>query len=153
MPPAAWAGYSLAQLNTAVYNHTFDVLNALKAQGTTADMVQVGNEINDGMLWEDGRSSRFGQLAQLIRSGYDAVKAVSSSTRVVLHLANGGDNGLYRWWFDTAAANSVPYDVIGVSYYPYWHGTFAAFQANIDDIATRYGDEEEGAESAVEVAP
>ncbi|GAA0990881.1 glycosyl hydrolase 53 family protein [Acrocarpospora macrocephala] len=137
--PAAWTSLSFANLRTAVYNHTFDVLNALKSQGTTADMVQVGNEINDGMLWEDGRSSRFAQLAQLIRSGYDAVKAVSSSTKVVLHLANGGDNGLYRWWFDSAAANGVLYDVIGVSYYPYWHGTFAAFQTNIDDIATRYG--------------
>ncbi|WP_214107734.1 glycosyl hydrolase 53 family protein [Acrocarpospora catenulata] len=137
--PAAWTSMSFAQLQTAVYNHTYDVLNALKAQGTTADLVQVGNEINDGMLWEDGRSSRFGQLAQLINSGYNAVKAVSSGTRVVLHLANGGDNGLYRWWFDSAAANGARYDVIGMSYYPYWHGSFAAFQYNIDDIAARYG--------------
>ncbi|MEU8039692.1 arabinogalactan endo-1,4-beta-galactosidase [Streptosporangium sp. NPDC049078] len=137
--PAAWNGYTFAQLKTAVYNHTYDVLNALKAQGTTADMVQVGNEINDGMLWEDGRSSNFGNLAQLLNSGYSAVKAVSSSTRVVLHLAEGGDNGLFRWWFDSAAAHGVNYDVIGVSYYPYWHGTLGAFQANINDIASRYG--------------
>lgn len=137
--PAAWTGHTFEQLKTAVYNHTYDVLNALKAQGTTADMVQVGNEINDGMLWDDGRSSNFGNLAQLLNTGYSAVKAVSSSTRVVLHLAEGGDNALFRWWFDSAAAHGVNYDVIGVSYYPYWHGTLGAFQANINDIASRYG--------------
>ncbi|MEU8385682.1 arabinogalactan endo-1,4-beta-galactosidase [Streptosporangium sp. NPDC048865] len=137
--PAAWSGHTFAQLKAAVYGHTYDVLNALKAQGTTADMVQVGNEINDGMLWEEGRSSNFGNLAQLVNSGYSAVKAVSPSTKVVLHLAEGGDNALFRWWFDSAAANGVNYDVIGVSYYPYWHGTLGAFQANINDIASRYG--------------
>ncbi|GAA0820029.1 arabinogalactan endo-1,4-beta-galactosidase [Streptosporangium amethystogenes subsp. fukuiense] len=137
--PAAWAGYTLAQLKTAVYNHTYDVLNALKAQGTTADLVQVGNEINDGMLWEEGRSSNFGNLAQLLNSGYSAVKAVSTSTRVVLHVAEGGNNPLFRWWFDSAAANGVNYDVIGVSYYSYWHGTLGALQTNLNDIASRYG--------------
>ncbi|MBP2706627.1 glycosyl hydrolase 53 family protein [Microbispora sp. RL4-1S] len=137
--PAAWAGYSYDALKTAVYDHTYDVLAALRAQGTTADMVQVGNEINDGMLWEDGRSSNFAKLAGLLKAGYAAVKAVSPSTRVVLHLAEGGNNALFRWWFDSAAANGVQYDVIGVSYYPYWHGGFAAFQANLDDIAARYG--------------
>ncbi|MEW9529938.1 glycosyl hydrolase 53 family protein [Microbispora sp. NPDC049125] len=137
--PAAWTGYTYDRLKTAVYDHTYDVLSALKAQGTTADMVQVGNEINDGMLWEDGRSSDFGKLAGLLNSGYAAVKAVSSSTKVVLHLAEGGNNALFRWWFDSAAARGVAYDVIGVSYYPYWHGTFGAFQANLNDIAARYG--------------
>jgi len=136
--PAAWTSLSFAALKTAVYNHTYDVLNALKAQGTTADMVQVGNEINDGMLWEDGRSANFANLAGLINSGYSAVKAVSSSTKVILHVANGGNNSLFRWWFDSAATYGANYDVIGVSYYSYWHGTLAAFQTNINDIAARY---------------
>jgi len=137
--PAAWTGLDYAHLKTALYDHTYDVLNALKAQGTTADMVQVGNEINDGILWEEGRSSHFADLAGLLNAGYQAVKDVSDRTKVVLHVAEGGNNGLFRWWFDSAAANGVRYDVIGVSYYPYWHGTLGAFQANIDDIADRYG--------------
>ncbi|MGW3731431.1 glycosyl hydrolase 53 family protein, partial [Streptomyces sp. NPDC000851] len=70
--PAAWAGHSYSQLKTDVYNHTYDVLNALKAQGTTADMVQVGNEINGGMLWNEGSTDNWTQLAGLINSGYDA---------------------------------------------------------------------------------
>ncbi len=90
--PSAWAGHSYSQLKTDVYNHTYDVLNALKAQGTTADMVQVGNEINGGMLWSEGSTDNWSQLAGLLNSGYNAVKAVNSGTTVALHLAKGGDN-------------------------------------------------------------
>ncbi|MDH2427033.1 arabinogalactan endo-1,4-beta-galactosidase [Sphaerisporangium sp. TRM90804] len=137
--PAAWASLSFNQLKQAVYNHTADVLGALKAQGTTADMVQVGNELNGGLLWPDGRYDNWPGMAGLLNAGYDAVKAVSSSTKVVLHLADGADNGLYRWWFDTAATHGVRYDVIALSYYPFWHGTLEAFQYNLNDVANRYG--------------
>ncbi len=137
--PAAWANLSLAQLNTAVYDHTFDVLNSLKNQGTTADMVQIGNEINGGMLWPTGSTSNWANLAQLLRSGINAAKAVSSSTLIMLHLAEGGDNALFRSWFDQATARGVPFDVIGASYYCYWHGSLGSLQANLNDIAARYG--------------
>ncbi|MDX3247333.1 arabinogalactan endo-1,4-beta-galactosidase [Streptomyces sp. ME18-1-4] len=136
--PAAWASHSYSQLKTDVYNHTYDVLNALKAQGTTADMVQVGNEINGGMLWSEGSTDNWSQLAGLLNSGYNAVKAVSSSTTVALHLAKGGDLSGTRWWFDNAVSNGVKFDAIGLSYYGYWHGTLADFQTTLDDAASRY---------------
>ncbi|MFC5815121.1 glycoside hydrolase family 53 protein [Nonomuraea harbinensis] len=136
--PAAWANLPFDELVRAVYAHTFDVLDALRRQGTPADLVQVGNEINGGLLWPDGSNQNWANTARLLNAGHDAVKDVSRRTDVVLHLANGGDNGLYRWWFDNAAAHGIRYDVIGLSYYPYWHGTLEAFQANIDDVATRY---------------
>ncbi|MFF9283363.1 glycosyl hydrolase 53 family protein [Streptomyces griseosporeus] len=137
--PAAWSGHGYSQLKTDVYNHTYDVLNALKAQGTTADMVQVGNEINGGMLWSEGSTDNWSQLAGLINSGYSAVKAVSSGTKVALHLADAGDDGTVRWWFDNARTYGINYDVIGLSYYGYWHGSLAAAQATLDDTASRYG--------------
>ncbi|MFD5632533.1 glycosyl hydrolase 53 family protein [Streptomyces sp. NPDC127077] len=137
--PAAWSGHSYSQLKTDVHNHTYDVLNALKAQGTTADMVQIGNEINGGMLWSEGSTDNFAQLAGLLNSGYDAAKAVSSATVVALHLAQGGDLTGTRWWFDTALANGVKFDAIGLSYYGYWHGSLYDFQTTLDDAAARYG--------------
>ncbi|MGH3389966.1 MAG: glycosyl hydrolase 53 family protein, partial [Actinomadura sp.] len=87
--PAAWASLDLAGLEQAVYDHTFDVLSGLKAQGTTADMVQIGNEINGGMLWPDGHIDNWDNLAALLTSGAHAVKDVSKSTRVMLHRAEG----------------------------------------------------------------
>jgi arabinogalactan endo-1,4-beta-galactosidase len=137
--PAAWASMSFSQLRQAVYDHTYDVLNALKAQGTTADMAQVGNEINDGMLWPDGRSNNWANLASLLTAGSQAVKAVSSTTQVMLHLAEGGNNSQHRWWFDQATSRGVPFDVIGVSHYIYWHGSVASLQSNLIDLAGRYG--------------
>ncbi|MEU2061215.1 glycosyl hydrolase 53 family protein [Streptomyces sp. NPDC013455] len=137
--PAAWMGHTYSQLKTDVYNHTYDVLSALKAQGTTADMVQVGNEINGGMLWSEGSTDNWSQLAGLINSGYDAVKAVNSSTPVALHLAKGGDKAGTEWWFDNAVAKGVRFDAIGLSYYGYWHGPLSDFQATLDDAAARYG--------------
>ncbi|RPF31053.1 arabinogalactan endo-1,4-beta-galactosidase [Streptomyces sp. TLI_185] len=137
--PAAWSGHSYSQLKTDVYNHTYDVLSALKAQGTAADMVQVGNEINGGMLWSEGSTDNWSQLAGLINSGYSAVKAVSSGTQVALHLANAGDDSTVRWWFDSAKTYNINYDVIGLSYYGYWHGSLAAAQTTLDDVVSRYG--------------
>jgi arabinogalactan endo-1,4-beta-galactosidase len=137
--PAAWSALPFDALKKALHDHTYDVLNALKAQGTKADMVQIGNELNGGLLWPDGNWENWPNLAALLNAGYDAAKAVSRSTKVVLHLADGADNGLYRWWFDTAATYGVRYDVIGLSYYSYWHGTLEAFRANLNDVASRYG--------------
>ncbi|MGW2829710.1 glycosyl hydrolase 53 family protein [Streptomyces sp. NPDC001286] len=137
--PAAWSSHTYSQLKTDVYNHTYDVLNALKAQGTTADMVQVGNEINGGMLWSEGSTDNWSQLAGLLNSGYSAVKAVSAGTQVALHLANAGDDSTVRWWFDNAKTYGVDYDVIGLSYYGYWHGSLAAAQTTLDDVVSRYG--------------
>jgi arabinogalactan endo-1,4-beta-galactosidase len=136
--PAAWVDLDFEQLKKAVYEHTFDVCNSLVAQGTPPDMVQVGNEINAGMLWPDGDYNHFDNLAALLKEGYQAVKECSSSTLVMLHIAEGGDNDLARWWFDNITRREVPFDVIGISYYPFWHGSFAELQANLNDISSRY---------------
>ena len=136
--PAAWKDYDFEQLKQAVYDHTYDVCSSLAAQGTPADMVQVGNEINAGMLWPDGDYNHFDNLAALLKSGYQAVKDSSSSTLVMLHIAEGGDNDMARWWFDNITRREVPFDVIGVSYYPFWHGSLAQLQTNLNDISARY---------------
>jgi arabinogalactan endo-1,4-beta-galactosidase len=136
--PAAWKDYDFDQLQKAVYEHTFDICKSLVDQGTPPDMIQVGNEINAGMLWPDGDYNHFDNLADLLKEGYRAVKDCSSSTLVMLHIAEGGDNDLARWWFDNITRREVPFDVIGISYYPYWHGSLAALQNNLNDISSRY---------------
>jgi arabinogalactan endo-1,4-beta-galactosidase len=137
--PAAWRSYSFDQLTQAVYDHTYDVCSSLVAQGTPPDMVQVGNEINAGMLWPDGDYNHMDNLATLLKAGHQAVKDCSPSTLVMLHIAEGGDNDLARWWFDNMTSRDVPFDVIGISYYPFWHGSLPELQANLNDITARYG--------------
>jgi len=144
--PAAWANHSFTELLNDVYKHTFDVLTSLKTAGVTPEWVQVGNEIPDGMLWPEGKSANFGQLAQLLNKGYEATKAINPAIKVIVHLDQGNDNGRFRWFFDNAKANNVKYDVIGMSYYPYWlksdyKVTITDLQNNLNDMVSRYGKE------------
>jgi len=139
--PVAWNGHSLNQLQTDVYNHTLNVCNALKNAGATPDMVQVGNEITPGLLWEEGRISdnNYANTAALVKEGYNAIKACDSSILVLLHIDRGGDNATSRAWYDGMQAQDVNWDVIGLSYYCYWHGTIPTMQSNIADLKSRYG--------------
>jgi len=145
--PAAWTSLSFADLQKAVYNHTFEVLNVLKTNGITPEWVQVGNETGDGMLWEDGKASKsMSNYAKLNNSGYDAVKAVFPDAKVIIHLHNGYDNGLFRWMFDGLKNNGAKYDMIGMSLYPSWSPdnwktTVDKCKANMEDMIKRYNKE------------
>lgn len=142
--PAAWSSHTQAQLVNDVYSHTQGVLQYLKSKGISVEWVQVGNEINSGMLWPEGKASgsSFGNLVQLINSGYSAVKAVYPGALVVLHLANGHDNTVFRWFFDGMKANGAQYDVIGLSHYPTasnWASRNSQLNTNMKDMIARYG--------------
>jgi len=139
--PATWKDLDFKGLKQALYDHTFDVCNSLVEQGTPPDMIQIGNEINSGILWPDGHTwdpPNWDNFAELLTTGYDAVKACSPETLLMLHIAEGGDNQLARWVFDNLKRRDVPFDVIGVSYYPFWHGSLAQLQNNLNDISARY---------------
>ena len=141
--PAAWATHDFSQLLTDVYNHTYDVLTALKARGVTPEWVQVGNEIPNGILWPDGGTSNWGHLTQLLNQGYDAVKAVDGSIKVVIHIDEGNDNCRFRLFFDNLRRNGGKWDVIGMSYYPFWmHQDYRVsidnLGTNLNDMAARY---------------
>jgi len=114
--PKAWEGHSFPQLLKDLYDYTFDVMSALKAQGVTPEWVQVGNETPGGMLYPEGMTTHWDSLAQLINKGYDAIKAVSPASKVILHLDQGNNSERLRSWFDSATAHHAKYDVIGLSY-------------------------------------
>ena len=141
--PAAWATHPFPQLLADVYDHTYQTMSALKASGVTPEWVQVGNEIPGGLLWPDGSTDHFNQLTQLLNQGYAAVKAVSSTSKVIVHLDRGNNSQLYRWFFDQLTSNGGKFDVIGMSYYPYWlkqdyTASIADLQANLLDMVSRY---------------
>jgi arabinogalactan endo-1,4-beta-galactosidase len=148
--PRAWSGHSPAQLAEDVRAHTASVMTALKNAGVLPDYVQVGNEINPGMLWPWGQTwdvntsdnvtgAQWDNLASFLKAGASAVKAVSPNSKVILHLTNinNGISGL-TWWFDAVTARSVPFDVIGLSYYSYWHGSLASLQSAITTLSGTY---------------
>ncbi|MFY8003565.1 MAG: glycosyl hydrolase 53 family protein, partial [Chitinophagaceae bacterium] len=119
-----------------------DVLQALKAKNITPEWVQVGNETNDGMLWEDGRASvNRKNFAELVQAGYDAVKKVDTNILVIVHLSNGSDKGLYQWIFEGLQANGTKWDVIGMSLYPSptnWQVTTTQCLDNMSTLVNKY---------------
>jgi arabinogalactan endo-1,4-beta-galactosidase len=143
--PAAWVGQDIAALQTSVYNYTLNLMNALKTNNITPEWVQVGNETNDGMLWPEGKASaNMANFALLVNSGYDAVKAVSSTSKVIVHVSNGSDNGLFRWLFDGLKNNGAKWDIIGMSLYPTaanWSTINTQCLANMNDMILRYNKE------------
>jgi len=72
----------------------------------------------------------------------------ASGAKILLHLERSGDNAVWREWFDEMLSRGVEFDVIGASYYPYWHGTFESLQANLNDMIARYGKDVMIAETA-----
>src|SRR5664279_5608595 len=141
--PLAWAGLDFTSLTDSVYSYTHHVLDTLKSNGINPVWVQVGNETNDGMLWEDGRAStNMSQFAALINAGYSAVKSVNDSIKVIVHISNGYDNTLFRWMFDGLIANGASFDIIGMSLYPTssnWSSLDAQCLTNMNDMVSRYG--------------
>ncbi len=137
--PAAWRKLSFEELKKAVYDYTKDVIQQLKDQGTTPDMVQIGNEINHGIIWPDGNVANFDGLAQLVSAGTAATKAVDPNIQMMLHVALGGQNDETVFFVNNMMARGVYFDVIGLSYYPKWHGTLDDLRDNIDDLVLRYG--------------
>ncbi len=145
--PAAWAAMNFADMKNALSAHTTDVLNQLKTAGVTPEWVQVGNETNNGMLWPEGRASTsMSNYAQLVNAGYDAVKAVFASAKVIVHVSNGWDNSLFRWNIGGLINNGAKFDVIGMSLYPSyvaasWATANQQCLANMNDMVARYNKE------------
>ena len=136
--PSAWKNLAFPVLKDSLYNYTKQVLTALKAQGTLPEMVQIGNEINHGMVWPDGNVSNFDGLAQLYNAGRKAVLSVAPETIIMLHIALGGQNDESVFFIDNMLARGVQFDVIGESYYPQWHGSLSDLQSNLNDLIRRY---------------
>ncbi|MFL5808609.1 MAG: glycosyl hydrolase 53 family protein, partial [Flavisolibacter sp.] len=136
--PSAWKGLNFATLKDSLYRFTRRVINELKAQGTAPDMVQIGNEINHGIVWPDGHVNHLDSLAQLLKAGTDAVVETDPSIIILLHVALGGQNDESVFFLDNMISRGVYFDVIGESYYPKWHGTLEDLRNNLTNLATRY---------------
>jgi arabinogalactan endo-1,4-beta-galactosidase len=157
--PKEWQSLSGDQLEEKVYLYTKEVLEVCRACDVLPDIVQVGNETTNGMLWPDGQTPKYlfeekrfeevqakewdasyNRLAGLLKAGVRAVRE-AGSMKIILHLDAGGSNILYRTWFDEMSARDVDYDIIGLSYYPIWHGTLEELLFNMEDISVRYDKE------------
>jgi arabinogalactan endo-1,4-beta-galactosidase len=149
--PAAWRGLELSALADSVYAYTSAVIGRMRDEGALPAYVQVGNEIRGGLLWDLGRvggawdtPGQWSALSTLLAAGVAGVRDAlppEHQVKIVIHIDDGGDGELCRWFYDHIAASGVDFDVIGLSFYPWWHGDLDELQANLHALAERYGKE------------
>ncbi|HUY46242.1 MAG TPA: glycosyl hydrolase 53 family protein [Streptosporangiaceae bacterium] len=144
--PAAWQGQDLSQLTTTVRSYTQQVISAFARQGTPVDMVSIGNEIRNGILWPVGQvdpttGAGYDALATLLKAGVTGAQAGNPAGHqllIMMHYDQGGNNQLSQAFYQNLVSRNVPFDVIGLSYYPFFHGTISQMRANVDALATQF---------------
>jgi arabinogalactan endo-1,4-beta-galactosidase len=145
--PAAWEDLPFGVLADSVRRYTRSVLAALEAQGTTPSIVQIGNEIRPGMLWPEGRVDgeydtprQWDRLVMLLEAGIFGVRdgAKTDPPKIMIHFDNGAKNEMGRAFFDQLVERELVFDLIGLSFYPKWHGTLNELRLNLADLSARY---------------
>lgn len=140
--PKAWEGKSHAELVQAVFEYTRDTLARFGEAGVMPDMVQPGNEVSVGMLWPDGKlPANWDNFAELLKAGIRGVEAVRSAGAhplVMVHIDKGANQKATKYFFDRLNTYGIKFDVIGQSYYPWWHGTIDELRENLAFMATEY---------------
>lgn len=145
--PATWTDLAFDVLLDSMYRYSRDVVATLRAQGTTPAMVQIGNEIRTGMLWPDGRvdgeydvPEQWDRLVALLDAGRRGVLdgAGDDLPEIMIHFDNGARNEMCRRFFDNLVERGLEFDVIGLSFYPKWHGTLDEMRRNLADVTVRY---------------
>jgi len=142
--PAAWAGMTFEQVNEALITYTKDVLSSLEEEGISVDMVQIGNEINTGMVWPFGEvdhgdnPDNWDNFATLLKSGIQAAKDVFPYIKTIIQSNTGTDNAGNRYFYDNLISRDVNPDILGFSYYTSWNGTLQELYHNLNDMVSRY---------------
>jgi arabinogalactan endo-1,4-beta-galactosidase len=145
--PRAWEGIAFEALEDSVCQYTGRVVGRFKSRGALPEMIQLGNEITCGLLWDDGRicgvdtAGQWRKLGRILKAGVRGVEAAldeGDSVRIMIHTDRGGDAQGSVAFYDRLLAEGVRLDVIGLSYYPWWHGSLDQLRHTLDTLAGRY---------------
>lgn len=149
--PGEWKNLSNQDLVNKIGTYTRDVLRNLVKMDLVPDMIQTGNEISNGLLWDKGRVSvwdepkwntteRWAYFRNLLSEAVKACRTVCPNTQLLMHYDNGGSPQGAALFFGQLDALSIDYDIIGLSYYPFWHGPLSQLKATIDDLKIKFPD-------------
>ena len=153
--PAAWANLDDDQLVQQVYEYTRDCLRALKAAGATPDYIQTGNEISYGMLWGPvgtpnanlkkcymGDETNWARFTNLLKAAGRACREECPNAKIILHTERVAKLNILLNFYNQMKSKQVDYDIIGLSYYPYFHGDLATLTAALNNVSNSYQDKD-----------
>lgn len=140
--PRAWRSLGRKQLEQQVFDYTRRTIERFAKEHVLPDMVQIGNEVIAGMLWPVGRlPENWEAFADLVRAGVRGVEAgapKNKTPKIMIHIDRGGDKAAVKWFFDKFNSFGIPYDAIGLSFYPWWHGSMADLKQTLEFTALEY---------------
>ncbi|MCF0202804.1 MAG: glycosyl hydrolase 53 family protein [Bacteroidaceae bacterium] len=146
--PKAWEGLTDEQLASKLYDYTKDCLQQLNDCGATPDLIQTGNEISYGMLFGEwstskkqyyaGKADNRDRFVAFLKSGLKACREVCPQAKTIIHTERVEQPDYIAAFYDDMAAAGIDYDIIGLSYYPIYHGLLPQLQKALDKIKTRY---------------
>lgn len=140
--PRAWKGLSVEVLADSVYEYTRRTITAFREAGVMPDMVQIGNEIRNGMLWPTGKlPGNWDNFAKLVKAGVDGVDAGrgrAARPLIMIHYDQGADPRGARNFYQKFNTYGIGYDIIGLSYYPWWHGNLLELRRNLLSLVEHF---------------
>ena len=145
--PQAWKNKSFKEVVNLLYEYTRDTLKTIKENDIDLVAIQIGNEISHGMVWPFGDNEKefseelgggFKGLSMLLKAGCKASKEIYPSAKRIIHLEHSGSYDMQDWYFSNIVKEGVDFEVIGESYYPYWHGPFSMFKDCITRLKEKY---------------
>lgn len=146
--PKAWECIDIEEKSAALYNFTLESLTQILEAGVDVGMVQVGNEINNGMCGETDVAN----VRKLLTAGSKAVREVAASSGkdilVAVHYTNIDDMKKLDTLLTGLQVKEIDYDIVGLSFYPYWHGTMEDLKNAITHVRNTYGKKVYVAENA-----
>ena len=153
--PAEWAGLDDEALTQKIYEYTRDCLRALKAAGATPDYIQTGNEISYGMCWGpvgtpadkllkcySGDEANWERFTNLLKAAGRACREECPRAKIILHTERVAKTSIMLNFYNQMRDKQVDYDIIGLSYYPYFHGALSVISNALNNVANNYPDKD-----------
>ena len=150
--PKAWLGLSDSELAQKVYDYTKDCLQQLVAAGAAPDFIQTGNEISYGMLWGaqgtkanrcyNGNAANWPRFTTLLKQAGKACREVCPDARIILHTERLANTGVLTNFYNQMKSANVDYDIIGTSYYSYYHGNLNTLNASLTQLENQFPDKQ-----------
>ena len=148
--PAAWRDFTFPQLVRQTQDYTEQTLKAFRDAGVTPDVVQIGNEITHGLLWPMGslgsktvpKDAAFDRVADLLKAdgrGLHLALGDDTATKILIHIDGADATGTVKWFFDNITRRHVPFDMIGLSYYPFSSASLDHVKQTLDLAGKAYG--------------
>ena len=153
--PDSWTGLSDDELYTRIYEYTKEALQQMKAAGATPDFIQTGNEISYGMLWGKmsdpantlkkcyvNSDANWPRFTTLLKKAISACREECPQAKVVIHTERVAQNEVLKSFYDKMSSYGVDYDIIGLSYYPYYHGSLTVLEGALNKMEANFPEKE-----------